>query len=277
MSTVTELITNKLIDIIDNPVIQKQHRLYPHLVPAERTVHRTKPRRLVFPAIRWVNPQRYYPLMDASQEDMNDWNAGQCDRGITELNEYRRMGTHILNKYNQQVSLIEQGKTPYAILFPEKKWMSLADRMERAQRLRQGSRDWNKMIDRKAIQMRQTCGQKQRSNGNQWRMDDVDALWERSGVETRPYFKDPKKGSDDDGYKKDLRSSRLTGEGGKYQSIEEAFLDSAGLRSVAPEEMRDGEVQELPGGAQQTITPQEAREQERLEAEGRELELTVRV
>ena len=38
------------------------HALFPHLRPMYRTVHRRKPRELVFRAIRWVNPARMFPI-----------------------------------------------------------------------------------------------------------------------------------------------------------------------------------------------------------------------
>ena len=38
------------------------HALYPHLRPMYRTVHRRIPRELVFKAIRWVNPDRMFPI-----------------------------------------------------------------------------------------------------------------------------------------------------------------------------------------------------------------------
>ena len=201
-------------------------------------------------------------MMMSSPEDMQKWSGDQCDEGITALNNYRRTGQSILNNYNQQVSLIEQGKTPYAILFPEKKWLTLAERMERAQRLRQATRDWNMDIDKKAIQVRQICGGKQREDGSQWDLDSVDALWEQDGVETRPYFKDPKQKRDVDGFTKDLRVTR------DGKRIMDKYLNMAGLRQVAPEEVRGDEEQALPGGVRRLASREERDEEAWRESQG---------
>ena len=50
----------------------KQHAVYSHLVPMYRTIHREKPRKLVLRAIRWVNPENFFPMMKKSKQDIED-------------------------------------------------------------------------------------------------------------------------------------------------------------------------------------------------------------
>ena len=209
-------------------LLQKQHKLYPHLVPAYRTVHRTKPRTLVFRAIRWVNPERYFPLMSASADTIKKWSKDQWERAIVQYNEYRKEAQTIQNRYDQMIGLIEQGKTPYRIMWPEKKWLTLDERMDRAQALRKATTNWGMNIDKKGALMR-TVG----LNQHDTRLDDVDKLWENDNI---PAFKDTKKGRDPDGYKRALRTTR-----DRKKVRDEARVDERRFKTPAPEEMRDEE------------------------------------
>ena len=245
------IITKKIIDKLDGILqfqksfIQLQHALYPHLVPAERTVHRKKPRNIVFNAIRWVNPHRYFPLMDTSPEEIGRMNREQITEMITQIHAYRQEAQSIHNRYNMMRWNIQQGKTPYPILWPEKKWMTLDERMDRCMDLTNGTVIWENQIDKIADVIRSNMQEKHKMD-----IDDVPELWGRNG-EMHPAFRSLKGGRDEAGnYKRYLRTSRR-GEGvseatgkrkrsGKPQE-RGAFTDEARFRAPAPETVREGE------------------------------------
>ena len=234
---------NPLTLIVDNLIglIQNQHALYPHLVPMQRDIHRTKPRVINFKAIRWVNPHRYYPLMSLTDNEIETLSAGQFRKYINEINKYRKMATVIHNRYNQQLGLIAQGLTPYPILWKEDKWMSLADREKRANDLKKGTMDWEQQIDKRAALVRQKMGQK-----HGLKLDDIDSLWEDGNI---PAFKDPKKGRDTEGYKKYLRTTR-----DRKRIRSEPRVDEQAMRTPAPESRRSYDVYQTPDGKPVHVT-----------------------
>ena len=91
-------------------LVQSQHRRYPHLVPMYRTVHRTVPRKRVFRAIRWVNPERMFPGAGLSEQEMRDMTPEEREKLIVDLNTYREESLVIHNRYNQMIWMIERGQ-----------------------------------------------------------------------------------------------------------------------------------------------------------------------
>ena len=138
-------------------LVQLQHRKYPHLVPMYRTVHRTKPRKTVFRAIRWVNPKRMFPGAGLSEQEMRDMTPEEREALIVKLNTYREEAHVIHNRYNQMIWMIERGQKPYHIPYaniPEDRWMTMQDYMDRAERLKDGTVEWERTLDTQADQLR---------------------------------------------------------------------------------------------------------------------------
>ena len=84
--------------IEDSSLLLKQHKLYPHLVPAYRTVHRKVPRAITFRAIRWVNPRRQFKLMSVNPESYKNMGNDELKRHIIGLNKYREEALLISNR-----------------------------------------------------------------------------------------------------------------------------------------------------------------------------------
>lgn len=218
--------TTVILKSIDSWLIQKQHKLYPWLVPMYRTVHRKRPRALVFRAIRWVNPERWFPLMKKNKQDFDDMSDENIKKAIVELNEYRKEALTISNRYDQMISLIERGKLPYRIMWPENKWMTLADRLDRANRLKKGVARWEQQIDKKAIVLRKAMLDKG------IRLEDVDEIWQPI-----PAFKDPKKKY------RPLRTTKHPEDPDSVAIASEVEDRGEKYRLPAPEEFREGESQ----------------------------------
>ena len=66
------------------------HALFPHLRPMYRTVHRRKPRELVFRAIRWVNPARMFPISQYDKKKLQSLSEEEFEEAFSELAKYRR-------------------------------------------------------------------------------------------------------------------------------------------------------------------------------------------
>ena len=60
----------------------KQHVVYSHLVPMYRTIHREKPRKLVLRAIRWVNPENFFPMMKKSKQDIENMSKEDLEEAM---------------------------------------------------------------------------------------------------------------------------------------------------------------------------------------------------
>ena len=220
-----------------NEYLRKQHKLYPHLVPAYRTVHRTVPRRIVFRAIRWVNPKRQFKLMNVNPKDYASMDPEELKRHIVGLNQYRAEALTISNRYDQMIALIEIGQTPYRIMWPEDKAMSWEEYMERAERLKSGTANWEHLIDDQANSLMKALEKHNIHLGS------IDDLWED---DVMPFFKQP--GSN---YTKPLRQMRYSpgddvqrtgGRKGKPAIPDDRY------RTVSPLEIRPGE--EFRGGEQ---------------------------
>jgi hypothetical protein len=193
------------------------------LVPMYRTVHRTKPRTLILRAIRFVNPKKFFPKMNLSYEDFQKMDKEELRKTIIDIHEYRREALTIANRYNQMISLIERGKTPYRILWPEKKAMTLSERMDRAKRLQGTTNKWEKDIDKKALVLRRAMLEKD------LKMEDVEEIWEPI-----PTFRDPKK-----------KYTPLRTTKGPLEEPVATEIEDRGekFRLPAPEEFREGEKQ----------------------------------
>ena len=219
--------------LTDNPgYFQLQHKLYSHLVPAYRTVHRTVPRRIVFRAIRWVNPKRQFKLMNVKTSDYANMHEDELKRHITGLNQYRAEALTISNRYDQMIAMIEMGKTPYRIFWPEDNPMTQEEYLERASRLKDGTVKWEHMIDNQAAALTKELGKRKIALGS------IDELWEDDMM---PFFKKEGKFGD---YSKPLRQIRygpgdnIQREGGR--KAKPATPDDR-YRTVSPLEVRPGE------------------------------------
>ena len=212
--------------------LYKQHKLYPHLVPAYRTVHRTVPRRLVFRAIRWVSPKRQFKLMNVNPSDYGKMKNEELKRHIIGLNQYRAEALTISNRYDQMIGMIEMGKTPYRIFWPEDNPMTQEEYLERASRLKDGTVNWERMIDDQAAALTKVLSSRKIALGT------IDELWEDDMM---PFFK--KEGRFGD-YSKPLRQIRygpgdnIQREGGR--KAKPATPDDR-YRTVSPLEVRPGE------------------------------------
>ena len=145
------------IALLTKGLIQLQHARYPHLVPMYRTVHRTKPRKLVLRAIRWVNPKRMFPGAGLTRAEMEDMSSQELSDLIVKLNDYRGEAHVIHNRYNQMIDLINMGELPYFIpyaWFKQDKWSMLQEYMDRAERIKDGTQERENELDRQANEIR---------------------------------------------------------------------------------------------------------------------------
>ena len=202
-----------------------------HLVPMYRTVHRKKPRELILRAIRWVNPANFFksttgkPITELSDDDWRAMDRDELIKNITTLNEYREESLVIANRYDQMISLIEQGQTPYAILWNDPdKWMTLNDRMDRAQRLKKGTGAWEDQLDKTALQLRKILGEEKfnTEEGEKSHFGMIDELFDEDKGRI-PFFKDISKKD-----KPWLRRTRGTGRFGEPEEQRRVISDDAG-------------------------------------------------
>jgi len=220
-------------------LLEMQHRRYPHLVPMYRTVHRKIPRPMVFRAIRWVNPKRMFPGAGLTKEEMQKMSPEELQELAVKLNTYREEAHVIHNRYNQMIWLIERGQTPYFIPYAnikEPKWLLLEGYMARAERLKDGTMDWEHVLDQQAQDLRSVLLQEDKGKV---KFDDIDGLWiDPKGNARAPMFMDvkQKKGVP-------LRKQRtVNGERLKVQPQAFARL----FIGVAPDEVRVGEEVRMP-------------------------------
>jgi len=204
-------------------LLYKQHARYPHLRPMYRTVHRRVPRRLVFRAIRWVNPARMFKSAMLTRQQIADMSPEERAKAIAEIADYRREAHLIRNRYNEMISLIHEGKLPYYIRHAGVKIQTMEQYLERAERLKLGTTDWEFELDKKAVEFREEMGK----HGEKF--DDVPDLW-KDGI---PPFFDPKRGR-----AKKAPMRLIDKEGNRIKQIEifaRDFID------VHPDEIREGE------------------------------------
>jgi len=203
-------------------LLYKQHALYPHLRPMYRTVHRQVPRRLVFRAIRWVNPARMFKSAMLTRQQIADMSPEERAKAIAEIADYRREAHLIRNRYNEMISLIHEGKLPYYIRHAGVKIQTMEQYLERAERLKLGTSDWEFELDKKAVEFREEMGK----HGEKF--DDVRDLW-KDGL---PPFFDPKRGREK---KAPMRLIDKEGNRLKIEIFARDFID------VHPDEIREGE------------------------------------
>ena len=162
------------------------HALYPHLRPMYRTVHRTKPREMVLRAIRWVNPERMFPLMSWDKKKMDSLSREEFEAAFAELAKIRREAHVISNRYDQMMNAIDAGQVPYHIPYAGINYMSLEEHRERATRLGAGAESWGWEIDQKAEEFKQIFEDKdwrekkqKERDGTPLRLtiDNIDGLW----------------------------------------------------------------------------------------------------
>ena len=208
-----------------------------HLVPMYRTVHRRIPRELILRAIRWVNPANFFksttgqPITELSDDDWRAMDRDELIKNITTLNEYREESLVIANRYDQMISLIEQGKTPYAVLWDDPdKWMTLDDRMDRAQDLKTGTAKWEDQLDKTALRLRKILGEEQfnTEDGEKTHFGMIDDLFDEDKGRI-PFFKDISKRD-----KPWLRRTRGTGRFGESEEARRVISANAvaGIRSA---------------------------------------------
>ena len=160
------------------------HAVYSHLRPMYRTVHRTKPREMVLRAIRWVNPERMFPIMSWSKEKLADLSREEFEDAFKELAKIRREAHVISNRYDQMMNAIDAGQVPYHIPYAGINYMSLEEHRERATRLGAGAESWGWEIDQKAEQFKQI-------------FEDKD--WREKKQKERDTKRDPRTGKEDSG------------------------------------------------------------------------------
>jgi len=233
------------ISLLTNGLLQLQHARYPHLVPMYRTVHRTKPRAMVLRAIRWVNPKRMFPGAGKTRAEMEGMSSDDLEKLIVDLNEYRGEAHVIHNRYNQMIDLINMGELPYFIPyagFKQDKWNMLADYMDRAQRLKDGTEQWEQVLDRQALEIRNIL--LKRDGADKRRLDDIKGLWvDAKGQPAAPNFMDIKKGKEK---KIALRANRISADGKRVKHRQKIYVRK--FIAVAPQEHRRGEQIRLPAG-----------------------------
>ena len=208
-----------------------------HLVPMYRTVHRKIPRELILRAIRWVNPANFFksttgkPITELSDADWRAMDREELIKNITTLNEYREESLVIANRYDQMISLIEQGNTPYAVLWNDPdKWMTLNDRMDRAQDLKTGTANWEDQLDKTALQLRKIFGEEKfnTEDGEKSHFGLIDDLFDEDKGRI-PFFKDISKRD-----KPWLRRTRGTGRFGEPEETRRVVAEDAeeGIRAA---------------------------------------------
>ena len=158
------------------------HALYPHLRPMYRTVHRRVPRELVFKAIRWVNPDRMFPISRYDKKKLMSLSREEFLEAFAELAKYRREAHVINNRYGQMINMIDAGQLPYYIPYaniPEQRYADLQQYRDRAERLGKGASDWGWELDHKAEEFRQVYENRD-FEGVQGRLglDDISDLWD---------------------------------------------------------------------------------------------------
>ena len=165
------------------------HARYPHLVPMYRTVHRKVPRPMVLRAIRWVNPKRMMPGALLTKEEMMAMSPEELKKLAVDLNTYREEAHVIHNRYGQMLELIELGEEPYYIPwkgFDGDRWEVLAQYKERASRLKAGTEDWGRALDKQAMQLRSILLSDEKGN---IKFDDIPELWVGAGGKAvAPHF-----------------------------------------------------------------------------------------
>ena len=223
-------------------LLQLQHARYPHLVPMYRTVHRTKPRELVLRAIRWVNPKRMFPGAGLTKEEMANMSLKDLSDLIVKLNDYRGEAHVIHNRYNQMIDMINMGELPYFIPFAkvkQDKWNMLQEYMDRAVRLKDGTKEWEHVLDRQALEIREILNKK-----HDTKLDDINGLWvDAKGNAAAPNFMDIKKGKE---AKRLLRQNRITPDGKRVRHAPKVYVRR--FIAVPKAEQRRGEEIRMPAG-----------------------------
>ncbi|MAH45171.1 hypothetical protein CMI37_05030 [Candidatus Pacearchaeota archaeon] len=213
--------------------LQKQHAKYAHLVPMYRTVHRKKPREITFRAIRWVNPKRMFPVSQMSAKEIAALTPEKRAEALSELAKYRREAHVIMNRYEEMLSLISIGERPYHINYGPVDFDELIDHKARAERLKQGTSNWEWALDKQAMVFRQEMGKQGE------KFDDVADLWQ-DGL---PPFFDARKGRAKQVPMRKLGKSidPETGDLIKDPSIKDFRVNAREFLIVPPEELRPGE------------------------------------
>jgi len=223
-------------------LLQLQHARYPHLVPMYRTIHRTKPRTLVLRAIRWVNPKRMFPGAGLTTEEMENMSKEGLEKLIVKLNDYRGEAHVIHNRYNQMIDMINMGELPYFIPyagFKQDKWTMLQEYMDRAMRLKDGTKEWEQVLDRQALEIRELLHKKHNT-----RLDDISGLWvDAKGEKAAPNFMDVKKGKE---AKRLLRQVRISPDGKRVLHRPKVYARV--YIAVPKAEQRPGEEIRMPAG-----------------------------
>ena len=240
IDSVSESILIDEIAYLTKGLLQLQHAKYPHLVPMYRTVHRKVPRPLAYRAIRWVNPKRMFPGAGYTKEEMANMSKEELSKLIVQLNDYRAEAHVIHNRYNQMIDMINMGQLPYYIPYAnikENKWMSLQDHMDRAMRLKDGTKEWENTLDQQAMDIRSLLLDK-----HDTKLDEIDGLWtDADGNPSSPVFYDLKKGK---GAKKFLRVQRIESDGKRVKHPQKIYARR--YIAVPDIERRKGEEVRMP-------------------------------
>ena len=239
------------IAFLTTGLLQLQHARYPHLVPMYRTVHRKIPRPMVFRAIRWVNPKRMFPGAGLTREEMMAMSEEELRELAVKLNDYRGEAHVIHNRYNEMLDMIEMGELPYYIPyagFKQDKWTMLQEYKDRALRLKEGTEDWENILDNQAVVLREILNKE-----HDVKFDDIDGLWvdaKDSKREIAPNFFDPKKGREKKQFLRRIRNGKL---------VDPPKVYARKYIAVPAAEVRKGEEVRMPAGGQ-IRRPQNRRE-----------------
>jgi len=228
------------IAFLTKGLLQLQHARYPHLVPMYRTVHRKIPRAMVFRAIRWVNPKRMFPGAGLTKEQMMNMSEDELRKLAVTLNDYRGEAHVIHNRYNEMLEMIQMGELPYYIPyagFKQDKWTMLQEYKDRALRLKEGTEEWESVLDNQAVLLRQILKKE-----HDVRFDDIDGLWQNEGGKDRaPNFYDPKKGKEKKQFLRKVRNGEL---------VDPPKVYARKYMAVPAAEIRKGEEVRMPAGGQ---------------------------
>ena len=265
------------IGFLATGLLQLQHARYPHLVPMYRTVHRKIPRPMVFRAIRWVNPKRMFPGAGLTEEEMKAMSSDELEKLIVKLNDYRGEAHVIHNRYNEMLDMIQKGELPYYIPyagFKQDKWTMLQEYEDRALRLKEGTEDWENVLDTQAVQIRSILLKRdgdapvEKGGFYKRKLDDIDGLWvDAAGNEAAPNFYNPKKGRENKEFVRKVRNGQL---------VDPPKVYARKYIAVDPKEVRKGEEVRMPAGGQ-IRSPRNRKEQEILDQFGGAAEHLMRM
>ena len=101
--------------------------------------------------------QKSLEISSKLKEEMSKMSSEELAELIVKLNDYRGEAHVIHNRYNEMLDMIEMGELPYYIPyagFKQDKWTMLQEYKDRALRLKEGTEDWENILDQQAADIR---------------------------------------------------------------------------------------------------------------------------